>query len=245
MFFRSVILFLGLALPSLSFCIDPDPAGIHELEKASLERKDPDVFYNLGALYADSGNTGKAVLNFRKAVLLRPSDREARASLDTLRQSIGIPPYFSESSPIEKALLFPFLAFSLNASLIFGLVLFIAGSTALSLVISGLSERMSVPVKKNVMRALGIGFLILGSVYILSSFIRYRFTFDPKNAVVLKDTKLLEIPESGSLTIADIPGGMECAVRDARNGYYRIGTIDGREGWIPGNEVERLWDGER
>lgn len=214
---------------------------IPDLEKASLQAKDPALFYDLGVLYANEGNTGKAILNFKKAKLLNPSDRDISENLNRLRQTIGIPPYFSEASPIEKAVLFPFNIFSLNGGLLFGIVLFIIGSTGLSAVLSRLfHSRFSGKI-----RTFSIVAMIAGTVYITASFIRYQFTFDGKNAVLLSDCSLLERPDEQSSPLNEAPGGMECVVRDSNNGYVRINTLDGHEGWVVRTNVERLWEGEQ
>jgi hypothetical protein len=238
---RAVLIFPFFFLAIMAAPAHGLDLNIPELENTAKTHKDPAVFYDLGVLYSNSGNTGKAVLNFKKALLLRQSDKDASANLNNLRQSIGIPPYYSESSPIEKAVLFPFSFFSLNGGAVFGFVLFLLGSAGLSIVLSGLFQ---VP-RTGLIRTVSIVLLAVGAVYLVSSFIRYRFTFDPANAVVLLDSKLLERPDGDALSLADIPGGMECVVRDEMNAYFRISTLDGREGWTAGTNVERLWEGEK
>lgn len=214
---------------------------IPDLEKSAPRSRDATLFYDLGVLYANSGNTGKAILNFKKARLLDPSDRETGENLNALRQTIGIPPYFSEGSPIEKAVLLPFSVFSLNGGLIFGLVLFIAGSLGLSFVLSQL-KRFAFSGK---IKIGSIVTLVIGLVYISASLIRFQFTFDPRNAVLLADCSLLERPDAESIPLSDVPGGMECVVRDINGGYARVNTLDGHEGWVIRTNVERLWEGEQ
>ena len=221
--------------------VHPVELTIPALEKAAVNTKDPAVFYDLGVLYAGAGDTGRAILDFRKALLLKPSDRAAADNLNRLRQSIGIPPYFSEASPIEKAVLFPFTIFSLNGGLVFGIVLFVLGSAVLSLVLSNI---ITLPFEGRV-RIISIIAMIAGLVYITASFVRYRFTFDPKNAVILTDGALLERPDAKSLPLAEAPGGMECVVRDDNDGYVRVNTLDGHEGWVVSANVERLWEGKK
>ncbi len=51
---------------------------------------DPDLLFNLGNAYAETGDVGGAVLSYERALLLAPRDRRARDALDALRRRSGL-----------------------------------------------------------------------------------------------------------------------------------------------------------
>lgn len=218
-----------------------DTERIRELEDAARGRRDQRVYFNLGVLYARSGDAGHAVLNLRRAGLLDPSDREARQYLNTLRESIGIPSYLFELNPVEKVFSFPFTVLTLNAAAVFGLVLFAAGSVILSLsFLRVLPETPRFPARWP--RAAGIALAALGFIYLGSALIRYRLVFNARSAVIVRDSGLLERPEGASVPVDEVPAGLECRVTGREAEYLLVRTADGREGWVRSDAVTRLWE---
>ncbi len=52
--------------------------------------KNSTLYYNLGNSYFKQGNLGKAVVNYRRALLLSPRDRDVKANLELVRSMVGL-----------------------------------------------------------------------------------------------------------------------------------------------------------
>lgn len=209
---------------------------IENLELLSKQYNDYRIFYNLGQLYWQVDNIGKAVLNIKKAAILKPSQKNIEMDLNELRTIVGISPVFFETTPFEKVFLFPFNIFSINVAYIFGLTFFILGSILLTLFLLGIYV-----MPKKAQRIFFIFFLIIGVIYITSSIIRYFILFDNKSAVVVHLSLLYENYTPDSISIGDVKEGSECFVKKEENDFLLIQTIDGREGWINRTNLEYLW----
>ncbi len=213
---------------------------ISNLNELSLHHHDSKIFYNLGITSLRSGDMGNAVLNLKKASVLDPGDSEIKEALNSARETLGIPLYLFELTPLEKIILFPFTLFSLNTGFFLGLILFILGSISISLYFS----QIEIPFLKfnyKYIRIFSIIVIVIGIVYLFSSVIRYSFIFDNKSAVVTAQSPLNERPAPASIKITDIMQGMECTVKKEEEGFYLIDTIDGREGWSNKTNIAFLW----
>jgi hypothetical protein len=204
--------------------------------------KDPRLFYNLGVQFENAGDTGSAILNFKRAGILNPDDTDTKDNLNKLRDSIGVPPYLFDLSPLEKAVLLPFRIFSLNVSFLAGFILFSIGSIGISILFAGLIPPAFSRYLK-IIRTSFIVFLCMGVVYIVSSWARYNIDFDKKLCVVTQASNLLDRPSDDAVTISRLPAGMEGSVRRENGSYFLITVIDGHEGWISRSNVIKVWDG--
>lgn len=217
-----------------------------EMEKEAFVSKDFRLFYNIGILYAESNQAGLSILNLKRASLLNPYDKDAQDSLNNLRNSIGIPSYLFDQSPLEKAMQLPFNMISINISVIVGIVFLFIGSIFLSIILSRLNLKIIGPIIMNhrkIIRILSFIFILIGIIYLLSAIIRYQAVFNHKNAVVISPSELKDRPENNALTIINLPSGLECTVKEQSSGYYMVNTIDGHEGWIYRTNLSRVWEG--
>jgi len=209
---------------------------IENLEFLSKQYNDYRIFYNLGQLYWQTNNIGRGLLNIKKAALLKPSDRNITRDLNELRIIAGISPVFFETTPIEKAVLFPFSIFDINTSYIFGLTFFIIGSILLTFAFLQIYV-----IRKRIQKIFAFFFLVIGLVYIVSSMVRYSILFNDKSAVVGNLSTLYENYTSDSMSIGEVKEGTECVVKKDEEKFLLIQTIDGKEGWINRTNIEYLW----
>ncbi len=234
----SLILFIG----NIVFGQEQKTYEIPQLEKLAKLFKDDRIYYNLGILYGDAGNKGLAILNLRRANLLNPYSKDIKNQLNAYRDSIGIPPYLMDLSPLEQAVLFPFLILNINWTGFIGLLFLLTGSCGLSVILGRFTIILLENHQKQVM-IFSLIFFILGIIFILSAIVRYNVTFDNKNAVLINDSILQERPEENSIKINDAAAGLECVIKKASSDYYLINTIDGHEGWINKTNLTRIWEG--
>jgi hypothetical protein len=246
---------------AIAFTIEPTinnsiDMQINKLEFDSATSRDYRLFYNLGILYIKNNNPGKAIVNLKRANLLNPYDKQVYSVLTDSREKLGIPAYIFEGTFLEKAILFPFTMFHINATVAIGIIIFILGSIILSLVLSSIINKIPFlqNTKTNIkkIRRVAIILLIIGAVYITAGIIRHRFVFNIDMAVVVADNNtsedivLFQTPETNAKPIDTTSVGMECQIEDEREGgaggaFLRINTIDGKVGWIDSKYIERLW----
>jgi tetratricopeptide (TPR) repeat protein len=204
--------------------------------------RDPDVFVNLGLAQARSGELGRAILSFERALVLRPDDGDAAAALAQARAATGKRRADEQGEalvetrpPLAEALVRPYrentlalLALVLDA-LLFGCLLVRRFSRADS-VRTGLAIAASVA-------ALSSG-VTLGALLI-----KRGAHHDGRAAIVLREgAELREAPDPRAVTRAKAHEGGSAYVLARDSGFARIRTATGALGWIAEEEVGIIAD---
>jgi tetratricopeptide (TPR) repeat protein len=202
-------------------------AAIATYEKI-LEQGDaaPGLRYNLGTLYLEQGDVGRAVLHLRAAVREDPADDDARHNLDVALagradQLLGVGPGLPWWQALARqvrpgvaqvAFLAPFLL----------LLLLIAASPWLP--VGRWPKALLV-----VIAVLTIaGGIVLGA----------RMADDRQAlAVVLEDTNALKGPDASAATAFEAHAGLSGTVRGEEGAFMRVRLDNGVEAWF---ERERL-----
>lgn len=198
-----------------------------------------DLLYNQGLEYRLKNDTGNSVASFKRALALRPGDKEARAALDNERRSLGLPGVFFERTPIEMFLLFPFTVFPLNAAAVIGIISLVLGSLGLCLYLLELPQMP--PFFRKRLEIPSIALALFGIIYIAAALVRFNAAFDSKEAVVVITGEMKDRPAPDALPIEKVSAGMECRVRRESAEHTLILTVTGREGWISTSNLTRLW----
>jgi hypothetical protein len=215
----------------------PQTNSIAELEAAASKTRNEYIYYNLGIEYLNRSDIGRAILNLKRAHLLNPYDQSIMEVLTAARETIGIPGFFFEASPLEKVLLFPFTVFDFTGMLIFGMAMFILGSVVLSLILSGIAGHLD----KRWVRVASIISIAVGIIYIAGLWLRYENTFDNTSGVVVYGGVISDRPDNTAVEKKDLTPGIECKIEKELEGYLYITTIDGKEGWTAVTNVGKLW----
>ena len=217
-------------------------ADIAGLEEKAKTIQNEALYYNIGALYLEKGEIGKAVANLKRAYAMNSEDAQIREALTKARETVGVPAYLFDMTPLEKIFLFVFILFPLNVMAIIGIVFFVLGSAGLSAYFIGLWKEFFG--KWRYIRQFLIGsavLLAIGVIYISGSVVRFATVFNPNQGVIDGSGQLMEIPESDGQVIATEKPGMECRINREMGEYYLVSCIDGKEGWIRKEWVIRLW----
>lgn len=248
----------NILFTSIVFCLSLASAGAYALTnftnadgarqltdmlRTAAGQLDDKLFYNIGVLYYGAGDKGRAAIYLKRAYLLNPYDKMNRDALFLARSDLEIPEEFYQSSPLAKIFLFPFTTLTVNATAVFGLVLFVLGAAWFSILLSGLAAKLSLGDKlRTALFVTAIVFASLGVMEMTAAGVRYHNLFDKSQAVVLNDTALYKEPRADADKLADLQAGLECRVRDYEGGYYLVETVDTRKGWVSENDVEMLWE---
>jgi len=182
------------------------------------------IFYNLGNCYMRLGETGKAILNYKKARLLLPRDGDLKANLQyarSLRQdSLG-----DTSSSLWHSLAFWYFGMNFKELLvIFGILNLIFWVAALILL-----YRDSEWAKWTLALS-----LLLGLVMGISCGLKYRETFQNNQGVILDQETPVRAGFSRKDTVLfALHNGAEFKVLDKEKGWYKISLPDEKKGWLP------------
>ncbi len=232
----AIILFLSITTLS----------NINNLEVEKWENKkhyNPDIYYNLGVYYTIHSNTGKAILNLKRANTLAPNDKQIKELLDTHRRKLDIPVIEYEPSFIEKVFSSPFTLLSINEMVILSLILISFGSIVITLNLIFLIKirflERFLKNKKTIISSLII--FIIGIIYYIGAVIRYNITFDKNAAIVIEKAAIYDSPESDAIKIYELEEGTEVKIKEKNKAFYLIETLNKKEGYISTNSLERVW----
>jgi len=185
----------------------------------------PGVLYNLANSYELSGRTGRAILNYERALRLAPSDSDIAGNLELVRKDHGLFP--KESSPIER--FFGLLPLGQWSALIpLSLLLFTV------FLLAGMRYRFSRPT------TIGVGtccLLIL--VLALAGTIDRDHYFNP-SVVVSPEAKLFISPFASAASIGAVQEGRLVYPQKSHGEFSYVTDETDRSGWIHDSMIESV-----
>ena len=216
--------------------MNADYATAIQIYENLLEQGEADeIYYNLGNSYFKSDNIAKAILNYERALLLKPGNGDIRANLEIARSKTvdkvnEIPDIFFVSwikSLINSA--------SVNVWARWGIACFILFIMALYLFFFS---------KKIALKKAGFisGIIMLMLVICTNSFALYQ-----KNTLVNRNTAIIMTP---SVTVRSTPNesgtslfilheGRKVQIKDnSMKGWKEIVLEDGKVGWVATSDIE-------
>lgn len=183
----------------------------------------PAVLYNLANSYAMSGQTGRAILNYERALRLSPADSDIAGNLELIKKEHGLFP--QESSKAEQ--FFQILTLNQWTTLILLALLLIT-----AYLLASMKYRFS--------RKLNIGattccllFLCLGAA---GTIFRYQ-DFNP-SVVVAPNVKMLISPFASSASIGTLPEGHLVYPQKSHGSFKYVTDEMNRHGWIDSSLIE-------
>ena len=195
-----------------------------------------DLYYNLGNCYYKSGNHTRAILNYERALLLRPGDAMARYNLEMAQQSIVdkievLPEFF-------LVRWYKALETSLSADQ-WG-YLSVAGFIVFLVMAALFFYSHSVVVKKTGF-IVGIiaFFLTLGTVF-WAFRQEYRISNREYAIVVTPSVTVKGAPNECGTSHFRIHEGLKVQVVEKLGDWYNIRLADGNEGWVENSDIEKI-----
>lgn len=186
----------------------------------------PSVFYNLGDAWWKLGQRGRAVLNYRRTLILEPSSADAEANLRLAMQQTGQDPP-SELSEIlaRHADLYPCIDTVAFWVVVFGVVIWwntrgrVRDFARVTVLLAGITFILSLGL------TLWIG----------------RGDKDPQGAIILPGSVDLKIGPAHSSRIAETVGeGQQVAILKERGEWIQCRSQAGVVGWIQNSSTERI-----
>ncbi len=186
-----------------------------------------DLFYNLGNTFAKLDEPGRALLNYRRALLLDPYHQEAAFNSNFIKS--GLAQIEPELSTIEEF-------FGIWPASAYMLILTMAGWLLLVLVLIGLLSRFSTLI-------VSVGVLALLSLVLgISGFVVTR-PLEPgaQSAMITgKAAKAHYAPALTSSTVTPLPEGTAVKILNDVSDWTYVELPDKRLGWVKNDKLERL-----
>ncbi len=180
--------------------------------------------YNLGNSYAQNGQTGKAVLQYKRALLLAAGDADSRHNLHQLRQDKGLDQE-ETPLPLQAATLLSLNQWTLLAAL------FLAALALLHL------ATLRRPVSMRMTASLTSGGLLLLALCIAGMVTQYQHR---QQAVVLVESPLLISPFAEAKETDAVKEGSLIRIVKTHDQYALIKDKQGHSGWIPTASFEYI-----
>jgi tetratricopeptide (TPR) repeat protein len=196
----------------------------------------PEVYYNLANSYYKENQLGKAILNYERALLLKPKDEHTRFNLALAKRKVKgeidpVPPFFLLSwwQTCRTAL-------SSTAWGVIALLLFWAGMAGLSLWQLG---KDSVQKKKGFFG--GIALISLCILPLALAWSAYRHQNDTDEAILVVVTASLKSgADENSTEIRPIYEGTKLMLLDQIGIWYKVRLENGETGWLTGSSFEEI-----
>ena len=195
------------------------------------------LYYDLGNAWYRRGDAGRAVLNWERALLLDPLDRDTRANLGLVRA--GLADRFDATArlPLWDAL--DGLLASLPAGpLAWGGLFFGLGA---ALVAAGRylrPERRLSTTGRLLFTILLAPALLAVALLLLQD---RRLGHQPRGVILATKVEVRAAPSPGATAQFDLHTGTAVVLRrEAEGGWREIEVPDGRSGWVPPGSLEAL-----
>ncbi|MDO8946397.1 MAG: tetratricopeptide repeat protein [Desulfocapsaceae bacterium] len=174
--------------------------------------------YNLANSYARTGQTGKAVLEYERALLLAPGDGDIRTNLERLRREKGL---FQKEIPWWQKMgsLMGLNQWTVLAAIILLALALLHLATMRFTVSSRLSSSLT-----------GVFLLLLG---ISSAGVAIQYRNWQQAVIVAPDARLLISPFDGAGSTGAIEEGRLIRIIKRHDSYALINDENGRSGWVP------------
>jgi hypothetical protein len=196
--------------------------------------KNSALFNNLATAYMMNGETGKAVLYYKRALRLSPRDRLVRENLkraaDTRKDRIAGP---ETTAPFGKFLTH-YSSITLNEHA--AILLFLFTLLGITILFARSTHTKGQPARQSRLQVI-IGVAALMQILLLSTKTIYMSNI--KEGVVLGETVTVRSePNIDSEKVFEIHSGMECLVLNQEKGYIEIQLSTGWKGWVSHQHIE-------
>jgi hypothetical protein len=202
-----------------------DEARAYYLQLISRGVAAPELFFNLGNIWLRQGETGRAILNFRRSLILNPNFASAQRNLNAALKTVGT----SDANSLYGWL-------ALRSDLLFCAVAASFWVSAIAAFLWIASQRFRYTGK--------IVLLIVAPIFALSLGLNIWIgdgMKDPSLAIVVDPSADIRYgPALSSRTLVTAGAGQELRLLEERGAWTLCRLEGGLTGWIPTRSVERI-----
>lgn len=185
----------------------------------------PPVLYNLANSYAQTGQTGRAVLNYERGLRLSPTNSDILGNLELLRKERGLFP--KEPGGAER---------------FFGLLTVDQWATLVMISLLLLSLFLLASLRYRFTRQLTIGVTATSSLLfcLAVSGILFRYPFYNPSVVIASEVKLSVSPFALSATSGSLQEGRLVYPKKQHGDFSYVVDETERKGWVPSRVLEAV-----
>ncbi|MCO6476937.1 MAG: tetratricopeptide repeat protein [Phaeodactylibacter sp.] len=192
------------------------------------------LYYNLGNAYYRTGETGRAILNYQRALKLGPQDQNTLHNLEVAQARLPEPPARIQQSGVVEAWLSVQNALSTRSWSIIGLTLLWLGCGGIALWLLGRSPRQ----KKVGLASAAVLITFCLLPFLLAYGRSQQEFFSSKAVVMVEETQLHAAPEEDSQAVQKLYEGATVEILDAIGSWNKVRLEDTTEGWLPKDVME-------
>jgi tetratricopeptide (TPR) repeat protein len=184
------------------------------------------LYYNLGNAYYRSGNLGRSILNYERALLLEPGHVEAKANLEFVRKQARASSLDADTHPLLRGPRFSSAAIVVATGVWIALLLLVIDHWFMRSV---------------VLRIAAICGLVLAAWGAIPFFNGTLNPFHPSTAIVVQsNAELRYAPAQASTAAGPIREGSPVRILKSSGDWKYCESQTGIRGWMPSSSVETL-----
>ncbi len=209
-----------------------------ELYEQILEKdlESPYLYYNLGNAYFQEGMTGKAILNYERALRLKPNDEAIIHNLRIARSQI-----VDRVEPLPRLFFLDWWHQFVQLQTVDGW----AVVTIVSLSLLVLFAALFFVSRRRYMKNLCIGFVLLMLMSVLVSYIaadrQYHMVHEQQEAIVMVPrTVAKSSPGDRGIDLFIVHEGTRVIITNEVREWHEVRLANGNVGWIERSALERI-----
>lgn len=195
-----------------------------------------DLYYNLGNAYYRDGQMGRAILNYERALRLKPSMTDARENLA-----------LAESHTVDRISVLPKLFIARWIDILCTLIsptswrivwLVLLALVCISLIVMRLGSKRSIRKTGLITGVIMLLLLALATWMLLNTTRLYNAHRDA--VVTQQSITVKSSPETQSADKFILHEGSRLCINDSLADWYKITIADGTTGWCQATDIERI-----
>ncbi len=196
----------------------------------------PELYYNLGNTYYKMGETGRSILNYEKALRLKPMYHDARYNLDMAQQKVidnivQVPPFF-----ILRWLDILMKLLTSNQWLFAGFVTFIITIIAALFFIFGFTLN-----NRKISFYLATIFLSITVVTLVFSAVRKNQQTQHNEAIIMTGVVTVKSsPDRSGTDLFQLHEGTKVKVKSQLGSWFEVVLGNGNIGWLESKNIEQI-----
>lgn len=211
--------------------------AIKDYEELLKAGESAEIYYNLGNAYYRTENITRAVLSYERALLLNPADDDIRFNLQMARSKT-----IDKITPESEMFFFTWYRSLVNLMTIDGWAHLAIASIILTLILALVYLFASHLTLRKIGFYGGVLFLIIFLLSNLFAFQQKQMLMKRNGAIVTAPSVTIKkTPEANSADQGVIHEGTRVdIIDDTMRDWKEIHLADGREGWIPATQIEKI-----
>jgi tetratricopeptide (TPR) repeat protein len=211
--------------------------AIRDYEALLKQGESAELYYNLGNAYYRTDNITRAVINYERAQLLKPADRDIRFNLQMARTKV-----IDKITPVSEMFFVTWYRSLVNLNNIDGWAHIAVVSIILALILALVYLFASAVFLRKIGFIGGIVFLVLFLLSNLFAFQQRRILMNRTGAVIIAPSVTVKKTPAANATDQGVlhEGTRVDIIDDTMTDWKEIRIADGNEGWVQTSQIEKI-----